>query len=81
MNLKEGEVITDEVKMYGTPREEEIYNFYSNRKDRRNYYFFNLLKLHKYGNVEETFKYYPVADFAMYEFTLLDMIDYFSEEK
>lgn len=78
MRLNDNEFITSEIKLYGTSKQEKEYNFNYVRSDRRNYYFFNLLGIHKYGRYRKGLEDLVIDSFVRYEFDLKDLINYFS---
>lgn len=50
-------------------------------RDRREYYFFYKLKIHKYGNFNRVFDKHNADWFSDYEFTMLQMINYFNQQR
>ena len=54
------------------------YSFGEWWKDRREYYFFYKMKIHKFGNPNRVYQKHIIDSFADYEFTLLQMINYFN---
>ena len=54
------------------------YSFGEWWKDRREYYFFYKMKIHKFGNPNRVFQKHIIDSFTDYEFTLLQMINYFN---
>lgn len=54
------------------------YSFGEWWRDRREYYFFYKMKIHKFGNSKRVFEKHVIDSFTDYEFTLLQIINYFN---
>lgn len=54
------------------------YSFGEWWNDRREYYFFYKMKIHKFGNPNRVLEKHVIDSFTDYEFTLLQMINYFN---
>lgn len=54
------------------------YSFGEWWNDRREYYFFYKMKIHKFGNPNRVLEKHVIDNFTDYEFTLLQMINYFN---
>ncbi len=61
------------------PKETPNFNFYEWWKDRREYFFFYKLKIHKYGKYGRVFDKHTYDCFADYTFKLVDLINYFHD--
>ena len=77
LNRKEHEIITDEIRH---PVDDKVMSFSEWRRDRREYYFFNIIKLHKFGKGGRVSK-YKYDTFTNYTWTLWDMANYYKESK
>ena len=81
MTQEEKEIWLDFVKNGNeiiNPKETKEFSFSEWWKDRREFYCFYKLKLHKYGKPCRVFEKHKYDNFADYTFTLLDMFNYFS---
>ena len=63
------------------PKDSSTYSYSEWWRDRREYYFFYKLKIHKYGKPNRVFDKHIYDNFADYTFTLLDMFNYFHENE
>lgn len=76
LQYREGEVLTDEIVQ---PKDSKNMSFADYYRDRREYYFFNVLKVHKFGkndrvNVKPTYD-----SFINYRWRLIDITNYYGE--
>lgn len=63
------------------PKDSSNHSYFEWWRDRREYYFFYKLKIHKYGKYGRVFDKHIADCFSDYEFTLLDMFNYFSNSE
>ena len=73
---KENEIITEEIRQ---PVDSDKMSFSEYRKDRREYYFFNIIKLHKFGKSGRVSKDFKYDTFTNYTWTLWDIASYYGE--
>lgn len=71
---KENEILTDEIRQ---PVDTKQMNFSEWRRDRREYYFFNILKIHKFGKSGRVDKNQNYDCFTNYTWTLPQMVEYY----
>lgn len=78
LKYREGEELTKEIRY---PKDTKNFNYSEYFKDRREYYFFNVLKVHKFGKNDRVSANPTHDSFTDYRWRLLDISTYLGETR
>lgn len=76
LNYRDGEELTKEIRQPKSTKQMCYAEYY---KDRREYYFFNVLKVHKFGKNDRVSANPTYDSFTNYRWRLIDITNYFGE--